>query len=121
LQVTDKIKSGDIILCNNACFIDYLFLEMAYSPLFTAVAINRENGKLGLRKLGMLEIMMHAIGIKFPQEVNPAHCYTDLTTLLNSQYTKRPVVIFPEATKTNGKGVLSFPSDITDMIIKTST
>lgn len=66
LRVQDRVKSGDVIICNNVSFIDYLFLELSYAPLYTAVAINRQTGKFGIRKLGVLEITGHAIGIKFP-------------------------------------------------------
>lgn len=31
---------------------------------------------------------------------------------------RRPVVIFPEATKTNGRGILNFEQDILDIILK---
>jgi 1-acyl-sn-glycerol-3-phosphate acyltransferase len=31
---------------------------------------------------------------------------------------KRPIVIFPEGTKTNGKGILSFEEDISDIILR---
>lgn len=55
-----------MIISNNVSLLDYLFLEMAYSPLYTAVAINKSNGKYGFRKLSLLEIPLHAIGIKFP-------------------------------------------------------
>ena len=43
---------------------------MAYSPMFTAIAINRDNGKVGLYKLRLFNVFTHAIGIKFPQEVD---------------------------------------------------
>jgi hypothetical protein len=66
----DKITANDVIISNNVSLIDYLYLELAYSPIFTAVAINKQTGKYGFRKLSLLEIPFHAIGIKFPQEVD---------------------------------------------------
>jgi hypothetical protein len=66
LKVLDIISGGDIILSNNVCLTDYLFLEMKYSPVFTTVAINRETNLHGIRILGLFEILTHAIGIKFP-------------------------------------------------------
>ena len=45
-----------------------------YSPIFTTIVIYKpKNGgetKVGLRKLGSIESIMAAIGIKFPEEVN---------------------------------------------------
>ncbi|CDW91471.1 UNKNOWN [Stylonychia lemnae] len=117
LSVVDKITSNDVIICNNVSLIDYLFLEMAYAPLFTAVAVNKQTGKYGFRKLSMLEIPFHAIGIKFPQEVDSSQCFESLLALKNSCYVKRPIVVFPEGTKTNGRGILSFPQDIVQILL----
>lgn len=78
-----------------------------YGPVFTQIA--HKNGKFGLRKLGLFEIPFAAIGLKFPQEVNgdDANFYSDLIALKNSLYVKtQPIVVFPEGTKTNGRGIL---------------
>ena len=81
---------------------------MQYSPIFTAIAINNQDPTTaGLRKIGMLEIVGQALGIKFPRIVNPQLIYTDLKVLKDSLYVRnRPIVIFPEGTKTNGRGIL---------------
>ena len=97
-----------MIICNNVSVLDYLFLEMAYAPLYTAVAINRESGKYGFRKVALWEIVFYAMGIKFPQEVGRAQFYDNLQALRDSCYVKRPLVLFPEGTKTNGRGILNF-------------
>ncbi len=65
LQVKDTIAKGDVIIANSICAIDYIFLEMAYSPTYTAVCFN-DKGKYGLRKVGIFEVLGQAIGIKFP-------------------------------------------------------
>ena len=95
---------------------------MKYSPLFTAVC--SKAGKFGLRKIGILELPFYAMGIKFPQEVKESdtNFFTDISVLKASQYCKqRPVVIFPEGTKTNGRGILNFENDITKMLLHTKT
>ena len=69
LRVRDQVVSGDVIICNNASLIDYVYLELSYSPLFTTVAINAETKKHGFRKLAAWEIPFYAMGIKFPSEV----------------------------------------------------
>jgi hypothetical protein len=107
LVVVDKISSEDVIICNNVSFLEYIFLEKAYGPVFTQVA--SKNGVFGLRKLGLFEVPFAAIGLKFPPEVNAQdpNFYTDLKDLRNSLYVKsRPIVVFPEGTKTNGRGIL---------------
>jgi len=35
LVVVDKISSEDVIICNNVSFLEYIFLEKAYGPVFT--------------------------------------------------------------------------------------
>lgn len=118
LRVRDQVNSGDVIICNNASLIDYVYLELSYSPLFTTVAINAETKKHGFRKLAAWEIPFYAMGIMFPSEVAPNYIYDDLEKLRDSQYVRRPVVLFPEATKTNGRGVLDFHPDVTDIILR---
>eukprot|EP00347_Sterkiella_histriomuscorum_P002985 403366042 len=117
LSVKDTISGGDIIISNNVSLIDYLFLELCYAPLYTQVAINRQSGKFGFRVIGMLEVLRCAIGIRFPQEVDNGSFYDNLETLIASQKIKRPIVLFPEATKTNGRGILNFEPEIVDIIL----
>lgn len=105
-----------MIVSNQVSFLEFIFLEMAYGPVFTAIATR--NGKYGLRKIGMFELPFYAIGIKFPrEELNEANFFTDITALRNSLYVKnRPIVVFPEGTKTNGRGILHIEDDIIKMI-----
>ena len=35
LVVVDKIASEDVIICNNVSFLEYIFLEKVYGPVFT--------------------------------------------------------------------------------------
>ena len=107
LQVVDKIGSEDVIISNNVSFLDYIFLEKEYGPVFTQIA--SKNGRYGLRKLGLFEIPLAAMGLRFPPEVKDidANFYTDVQALRDSLYVKpRPIVVFPEGTKTNGRGIL---------------
>lgn len=65
--MNDVIGAGDVIISNHVSILEFLFLEMAYSPCFTAVCFDPETKKHGLRKLGMLELPFFAMGIKFPK------------------------------------------------------
>jgi hypothetical protein len=97
---------------------------MAYSPLFTTVCFDPKSNRFGFRKLALLEIPLYAMGIKFPSELNEndGNFFTDLRALRDSQYVKqRPLIVFPEATKTNGRGVLNFEADVTSALIKAAT
>lgn len=96
-------------------------MEMAYSPTFTALCKGEKSGKYGFRKLGMFEVPFYAMGIKFPETVRETdgNFFTDLRALKDSQYVKsRPIVIFPEGTKTNGMGILNFEEGVSEIIIK---
>ena len=92
-------------------------MEMAYGPVFTAVATR--NGKYGLRKIGFFELPFYAMGIKFPrEELKETNFFTDIEALRASLYVKsRPIVVFPEGTKTNGRGLLHIEDDIVKMIV----
>ena len=60
------------------------------------------------------------MGIKLPrEELNEANFFTDLQALKSSLYVRnRPIVVFPEGTKTNGNGILEIDEGIVNMIIK---
>lgn len=78
----DVIQSGDLILSNQTSVLDFLFLEFAYSPVFTAIAFDSETGQVGLRKVGMFETLTFALGLKFPTEVQATNnFFTDLKQL----------------------------------------
>lgn len=47
-----------------------------------------------------------------------ANLYTSFKDLYNDQRVKRPIVIFPQCAKTNGRGVLDFPANVPDMLEK---
>jgi hypothetical protein len=112
------IEAGDVIVSNQVSLLEWLFLEMAYSPCFTAVCI--KDGRYGLRKVGMLEAPFYAIGLKFPREVSESenNFFTDIAALRDSQYVRhRPIVVFPEGTKTNGGGILHFQDTCYDILM----
>lgn len=71
---------------------------------------------MGLRVLGRWELIKRAIGVKLP-EVHP-NLYTSFKDLYDAQYIKKPIVIFPQCARTNGRGVLDFPSSVVQMISK---
>jgi 1-acyl-sn-glycerol-3-phosphate acyltransferase len=44
--------------------------------------------------------------------------YTDLKALRASLYVKsRPIVVFPEGTKTNGRGILQLEDEIVEILV----
>jgi 1-acyl-sn-glycerol-3-phosphate acyltransferase len=113
------IGSEDVIISNHVSFLEYIFLEKQYSPIFTQIA--ERDGKFGLRKLGLFEIPLAAMGLRFPPEVNAeeANFYSSLTDLRASLYVKsRPIVVFPEGTKTNGRGILQLEDSVVSLLVQ---
>lgn len=92
---------------------------MNQSPLFTKIVyVELPNGetKVGLRALGFFETLWCAIGLSFPEIItseSPNVYYNIKELIANSGFLhykgRRPVVIHPEGTKTNGLGVLEIP------------
>lgn len=124
-ELTVKKLDGDVIICNQTCFIDWVYLVLNYSPIFTKIVIMRVQGnkKVGLRPLGYFETVFHALGIKFPEviESNSGSVYYNIKELKENngmlcKYKNAPVVIMPEGTKTNGLGILDIEKDIIKMI-----
>ena len=78
---------------------------------------DEKNGKAGVRALGSLEIISRACGLHFPQKRPSNQLHQSFQELRNSMYVKfRPIVFFPECTKTNGKGVLNIPEPALNLI-----
>ena len=125
LKVTE-IKGGDLFVCNQTCFADWAWIEMKYSPTFTkVVTVNNQDGQstVGLRVLGTWETLCHALGINVPDTLtSDSGVFYSIKELRDNAgfmwcRGQRPIVVFPEGTKTNGEGVLKIDQDITKMII----
>jgi hypothetical protein len=109
-----------LILCNHINPLDFVFLAHHYCPIFTKVVMYTDSDgkkRAGVRELGVFEVVTHAMGIKFPQIVtgdlpNRSTYFPDLLSLNESKYVKRPVVLIPECTNTNGRGVLQIPEPV---------
>lgn len=115
--MSDQVGTRDVIVCNQVSFLEYIFLEMEYGPVFTQAA--SKNGRFGLRKLGLIEIPLAAIGLRFPPEVkdDDKNFFTDLKELRASLYVQaRPIAVFPEGSKTNGRGILQLEEGIVEVL-----
>ena len=75
----------------------------------------------GLRTIGSLELIHRACGINFPsqnQTVLTKH-FKSFKDVRDSLYVKgRPLIFFPECTRSNGKGVLDIPIEAVQLIQK---
>ena len=100
-----------------------------WSPVFTKVVYVKKGNleKVGLRTMGMFETLTSAIGIKFPESVSGenSNVYYNLKDLKENtgflHYKgRRPIVVHPECTKTNGLGVLTIDSGLVKIINEAS-
>jgi hypothetical protein len=119
-------------LANHASVLDFFYLYNKYCPLIAKVVFYKDKSgkRAGVRELTMFEVFTHSFMIKFPQsEENVTDFsgaegamqggfYKDLKALRDSKYVKnRPIVLIPECTNTNGKGLLKFPDSVVDDLI----
>lgn len=102
-----KIQNGHLIIANSVCIIDTIFLIQQFSPIFTQIV--KTNGKYRYRVLGFFERFFVGMGINFPEDAEGMTLKT-----LREEYSAKPIVVFPECTKTNGMGVLEFPESVTE-------
>ena len=119
-------RPAEVILCNSTSFIDYVKLVNLYSPCFTRIVfVELPNGesKTGLRILGPIETIFAAFGLAFPETITSESesVFYSIKELREADgfmwyKGKRPVVIMPEGTKTNGLGVLDIDKDLVQMI-----
>lgn len=62
---------GDVLICNQTSFVDWIFLLSNYSPILTKIVIIKSgtgSTKAGLRILSGTEVMWSALGLVFPEE-----------------------------------------------------
>ena len=71
---------------------------------------------MGYRELGFYERFTAGLGISLPRDVEDDRCLTLGQVMERNQ--DRPIVLFPEGTKTNGQGVLEYPSSVAKDLIK---
>ena len=65
-ELVFKMEPGEVYVCNQTCFVDWLYLWQQFSPTFTRIVIIKRKDasvKVGLRVLGTLECMAAAFGI----------------------------------------------------------
>ncbi len=91
----DPISAGDVVLYSGGSFMDYIYLTEKYSPVFCTVARDEEGKNDQVVALGWLQLLFHAIGLKFPKAEKSQH-YPSLEDIIYGSYVKRVVVILVE-------------------------
>ena len=86
------------------------------------VIVEKPDGqsKLGIRALSGIETFTHAMGIRFRDIVTEhnSNIFYSIKELKDAGYLggRRPIVIMPEGSKTNGLGILNLEKEIVKMI-----
>lgn len=99
-------QPSSIIASSFTSPIDSLYLAAIFDPVFAA---SYPSTRL-VHRISLFEAILRAF--QYPQKNPPMNAgLTDLQTLLQ-QYPNQPVVVFPECTTTNGRGILPFSASL---------
>ena len=109
-------KNPNIILSSQSSLIDWLILVYNYNPKILYIAKSKDNQQDAFIELSYLSIFSYGLGIKF-NKFNPKKKYFDFNKYLDKK-NNRPLLIFPETTKSNRLAVLSIRSNLMDEIYK---
>lgn len=104
---------GSVIAASFTSPIDALYLAAIFNPIFTVSYL----GTRKVQRISLFRAIVHALGPiqQFPSnaETGRGESMTDVRALL-AAHPDRIIVVFPECSTTNGKGVLPFsPSLLT--------
>lgn len=106
-------QEGAILASSSTSPIDPLYLAAIFDPVFTASYPNTRQ----VRRISLLEAFLR--NFWYPEAAPPANGrLMDLDTLL-SQNPKRYIVVFPECTTSNGRGILPFSPSLLSASSKT--
>jgi len=99
---TTNVNHGDIIACNCQSYVEIIYFFSKYNPTFVKIF---ENGKV--KPVSFLEAIK--LNGSYPELKEEEGSVTLKDVIKNSKEKKMgPIIIFPEGTTTNGKGLLKF-------------
>ena len=112
-----KNVNPNIVISSQSSIIDWLILAKNYSPKFLYIAKSKNNASDAFFELSFFTAFFYGIGIKFPKNnSNDTNKYFNLKNYLDKNKQSKPLVIFPEATKSNRLAVLRVRSNLMDEI-----
>lgn len=96
------ISHGDVIVCNCQSYVDIIYFMFRFNPTFVKIF---ENGKV--KPISFLEAIK--ITGSYP-ELKEEENAVSLKDIIKESKEKKigPIVVFPEGTTTNGRGLLKF-------------
>lgn len=95
-------QPGDIIASTFTSPIDALYLAAIFDPVFTVSYPHTRQ----VQQISLLVALLRAVSYPIETPSNPLKLVP--LGVLQKKYPKRVIVVFPECTTTNGKGILPF-------------
>ncbi|CAO3608346.1 unnamed protein product [Cunninghamella blakesleeana] len=110
-----KVTSGDVIVTNWTSYVEVLYLGYRFNPVFTQIIPSKNK----IRRITLWQAIRSCTKMPpiTPEEANISNESSDLYTLKElSDIAKSknwgPIILFPEATTSNGRALLKFASSI---------
>merc|ERR1712232_452447 len=101
-----NIASGDLIVSNKLSYIEILYLGYRFAPVFTAVSLDGTS----VKQISLFTALFDSM--KLRKTYTKDSSFEPLQDILYRAQRKQsgPVVVFPEGTNSNGKGLLEMGS-----------
>lgn len=103
---TDKVQPGDLILVNHSSYIDLIVLNMMFSARFTKVSAFPPHR---VYESSVVECLTKQDGSIPDAQMKSRNSLKDLLAKANT-----PIVVFLEGTRTNGRALLRFVTDLSE-------
>ncbi len=104
----DKVRPGDLVIANHSSYIDLVYLRLKYNAMFTKGSFYPPHI---VYESSLSECLTFQDSNVSEAELKQRKVLTDL---LNEA--KRPIVVFPEGTRTNGRALIKFVADISALL-----
>ncbi|KAJ6188133.1 hypothetical protein N7519_003041 [Penicillium mononematosum] len=99
-------QPGSVIASSFTSPIDAVYLAAIFDPIFTASYPNTRQ----VERISLLQAILRAFASPSTQPA-PGAQMVDISTLVE-KYPSRPIVLFPECTTTNGRGILTLSNSL---------
>lgn len=106
-------QPGSVIASSFTSPIDAVYLAAIFDPIFTASYPNTRQ----VERISLFQAILRAFAFPATQPA-PGARMVDVSTLVE-QYPNRPIVLFPECTTTNGRGILTLGNSLLGVPPKT--
>ncbi|CAG8937837.1 unnamed protein product [Penicillium salamii] len=106
-------QPGSVIASSFTSPIDAIYLAAIFDPIFTASYPNTRQ----VERISLLQAVLRAFATPLT-EPSPSARMVDVSTLVE-KHPNRPIVLFPECTTTNGRGILALGKSLLSVSAQT--